>query len=318
MSYHRLRVVVLRLAGPWLLMPVALFSLSLVGCGNERKDRPASQVAAKVNREEISVHQVNHVMQRQTGLKPEQIAEASRHALERLIDQELVIQKASETRIERDPAVLQSLDVARREIVAHAYLDKLGERAPKASAEEIKNYYNERPELFGARRVYSFQELIIEAPASQAEPLEAKFKSTKSVAEFVSYLQDQEMRFESDQTVRAAEQLPLIHLRKIAQLKDGEAIVTPTPNGVQVIVLLNSRSQPVSEERARAPIEQFLTNERKRKLAEDEVKALRSSAKVEYVGEFAKASAPVESRTAATDGPPSSVLDLEKGLKGFK
>ena len=47
----------------------------------------------------------------------------------------------------------------------------------------------------------------------------------------------------------------------------------PTPNGVQVVVLAGSRSQPVSEEQARPAIEQFLLNERKRKLVEDDLKA---------------------------------------------
>jgi hypothetical protein len=55
---------------------------------------------------------------------------------------------------------------------------------------------------------------------------------------------------------------------------------------VQVVVLAGSRSQPVSEEQARPAIEQFLLNERKRKLIEDDIKAMRAGAKIEYVGKF--------------------------------
>jgi hypothetical protein len=57
-----------------------------------------------------------------------------------------------------------------------------------------------------------------------------------------------------------------------------------------VVVLAGSRSQPVAEEQARPAIEQFLLNDRKRKLIEDDVKKMRADAKVEYVGKFAEGS----------------------------
>jgi hypothetical protein len=76
--------------------------------------------------------------------------------------------------------------------------------------------------------------------------------------------------------VRAAEQLPLNSLDAFARMKDGQAALVPAANGVQVVVLAGSRSQPVSEEQARPAIEQFLLNERKRKLIEDDRKAMRA------------------------------------------
>jgi hypothetical protein len=76
----------------------------------------------------------------------------------------------------------------------------------------------------------------------------------------------------------------------------------PRPGGVQVVVLAGSRSQPVSESRPSPAIEQYLLNERKRKLLEDDMKALRAAAKIEYVGKFAEA-APGGRRSG---GPPPS------------
>ena len=86
--------------------------------------------------------------------------------------------------------------------------------------------------------------------------------------------------------MRAAEQLPLNSLDTFAKMKDGQAMMLPAANGVQVVVLAGSRLQPVSEEQARPAIEQFMLNERKRKLIEEDVKAMRAAAKIEYVGKF--------------------------------
>ena len=57
--------------------------------------------------------------------------------------------------------------------------------------------------------------------------------------------------------------------------------------GVQVIVLVGSRPQPIAEEQARPLIEQQLLAERRRKAVEDDLKALRAAATVEYLGPFA-------------------------------
>ena len=87
-----------------------------------------------------------------------------------------------------------------------------------------------------------------------------------------------------------------------AKLKDGQAVFNAVGNGVQVLVLAGSRMAPVSEEQARPAVEQFLLEERKRKLAEEDLKALRADAKIAYVGKFA---APAASGAAAGPATPA-------------
>ncbi|GAB4114513.1 MAG: hypothetical protein Fur0014_17120 [Rubrivivax sp.] len=114
-----------RLGSMALLTVVTAGALMLAACG-DRKDKAASQTAAKVNKEEITVHQINFVLQQQRGLKPEQAEAAGRQVLERLIDQELAVQKADELKLDRDPRVVQQLEAVRREVLARAYAEKVG------------------------------------------------------------------------------------------------------------------------------------------------------------------------------------------------
>jgi EpsD family peptidyl-prolyl cis-trans isomerase len=274
------------------LLPLAVVAAAalLVGCG-EKKEKAASQTAAKVNKDEITVHQINFVLQQQRNLRPEQADAASKQILERLIDQELALQKADELKIDRDPRVVQQLEAARREIIARAYLEKVGEAATKPTPEDIKQYYDSKPALFSQRRIYSIQEISIEAKPDQVALLRERLAASKNINEFVDFLKSNEFRFSGNQAVRAAEQLPLQSLDTFAKMNDGQAMLAPAANGVQVVVLAGSRSQPVTEEQARPAIEQFILNERKRKLIEDDVKAMRTAAKIEYVGKFAEAAA---------------------------
>ena len=270
----------------------------LAGCG-DKKEKGASQTAAKVNKAEVTVHQINFVLQQQRGLRPEQADAASKQILERLIDQELALQKADDMKIDRDPRVVQQLEAAKREIIARAYLEKVGEAAAKPTPEEIKKYYDDKPALFKDRRIYSIQEIGIEARPEQMVALRDKLTAAKNINEFVEFLKANDFKFSGNQAVRAAEQLPLAGLEAFAKMQDGQAIMNPVPNGVQVVVLAGSRGQPVAEEQARPAIEQFLTNERKRKLVEDNVKAMRAAAKIEYVGKFAEAAAGAASAPGA-------------------
>lgn len=281
------------------VLAAAAVAVVLTACGGGKGDK-ASQTAAKVNKEEITVHQINFVLQRQQGLKPEQAEAAGRQVLERLIEQELAVQKAQDMKLDRDPRVVAQIEAAKREIIARAFIDKLGENL-KPTAEEVTKYYNEKPALFKDRRIYNLQELVIEAKPEQIPQLRAKLNEAKSMAEFAEFLKTHDYRFSGNQAVRAAEQLPLTGLDTIAKMKDGDSAVTQTPNGITVLFLGGSRSQPVDEARARPLIESFLVNQRKSELAQKEIKSLRDAAKIEYVGKFA------ENRPAAGAAPALSI-----------
>jgi len=282
----------------WPILAALGASVLLVACGGGSKG--ASQTAAKVNKSEITVHQINFVLQQQRGLRPEQADAASARILERLIDQELAVQRAEDLKLDRDPRVVQQLEAVKREVLARAYADRVGEAATKPTAEEIEAYYNANPALFSQRRVYNLQELSIEATPEQVVALRAKLTETRNVSDFIEYLKTTGLRFSGNQSVRAAEQLPLASLKTFANLKDGQAVLTPKERGAQLLILANSREQPVSLDQARPAIEQFLLNERKRKLLEEDRKAQREAAAIQYVGKFAEmaASAPASDGAA--------------------
>ena len=99
-------------------------------------------------------------------------------------------------------------------------------------------------------------------------------------------LRSENVRFTANAVTKPAEQLPLEMVKRVHQIKDGQIGVLGTSNGILVIEVAASRSVPVDENAARPVIEQFLLNQRKGELAQSEVKKLRESGKIEYMGEF--------------------------------
>lgn len=306
---------------------VVALAVLVAGCGDKKKDRPASQTAAKVNKEEITVHQINFVLQQQRGISPEQAAAASKQALERLIDQELAVQKAAELKIDRDPKVVQQIEAARREILARSYVEKIATGAAEPTGQEITRYYNDHPARFMERRVYNLQEVLVEAPAEQLPDLKKQLESARDIGTFVAYLKSNNIRHGGNQAMRTPEQLPEAVLERLAAMKDGEAMFTPIRNGAQVVFIAGSRVQPVTEAQARGSIEQILVNERKRRLVEDDLKSLRKAADIEYVGDYGKdvpatpegaAAVPLTAASAASEATQPAGSTGGPGAQGVK
>lgn len=285
-----------------------LAAISLLsGCGGEEKDKPASQTAAKVNGDEITVHQINNELQRATGGNMPQganIEAANKRILEGLIDQTLLVQAAKEAKIDRDPQVLQLLEASRRQILAQAYIDKQAAASPP-TPEEIKEFYTKNPDLFEKRRVYAFREFLFER-AKFTDDLRSQINAAKSPADVGKALNAAGVRFRETNSTRPAEALPIEALPRIAQLNKGDTLAFSDQNLANILMLMDYAEQPVPLDRATPLITQYLVNHKKRELAQTKVKELRSKGKIEYVGNFAKSDGDgkgTEAKPAATPAP---------------
>jgi EpsD family peptidyl-prolyl cis-trans isomerase len=284
---------------PRLVLALLALSVSLVACGD--KSKTATQAAARVNSGEITVHQINQVLEQQPGLQADQAEAASRQALERLIDQELALQKAQDLKLDREPRVVAAIEAAKREIIARAYADKVGESVGRPSPAEIEAYFNQQPGLFSNRRVYTLLEVNVPLPADRIADLQTRVQATRDTAELAALLKAQGFTLDPSQGRQvAAETLPLPLVAQLNPIAEGHSLALAAPAGLKVIHVQAARLAPVTLEQARGPIEQFLLNDRRRSTIEADIKALRSAAKIEYLGKFAEPAASAPAATAAS------------------
>lgn len=302
-------------------------ALPMASCGKDDK-KNATQVAAKVNSSEISVHQVNFVLGRSgvSNPTPEQAAQLRKAAVERLIDQQLAVDEALEKKLDRQPDVVMALEMARREVLARAYLEQLNAAQPKPTEDEAKKYYADHPALFSQRRIFNVQELIVPTASGTLAAVKELVAAKKPIEDIAAFLKGRNIQFNAGAAQRTAEQIPLEVLPRIHALKDGEMTVIETPQAFTVVRVAASASQPVTEAQAIPRIQQFLANMRGSEAAGKDVKRLREKAKITYEGDFAPSAAPAANAAPAkapdvpkADAPaPSSDPNMEKGLRGLK
>ncbi len=256
----------------------------LAACGN--KDKSATQVAAKVDGEEISVHQINSVLARSGGITPENLPKAKREVLERLIEQQIAINEAVSRKLDRSPEVVTAIENAKREIIARSALDQIASNQPKPTDEEVKQYYSEHPELFAQRRLFNLQEIALRKNTPNVPDITAKVATAKTLEEVSVWLKEKNIEFTASGTTRSADQIPPEILPKPHQFKDGQMGLIEGNDAIFILRVVASRSAPLEEALALPRIRTFLFNQRGSEIIKREKIALKEKAKVEYLGEF--------------------------------
>ena len=257
------------------LLPFIVFAVGIAGCDRVAADRANAQLVAKVNGVEISAHAI-----RTSG------SASVAQAVEKVIDRELLVQKALEAGLERDPQVKDSIDNARRQVLAQAYLERAANASTQPTKDEVRAFYAENPALFAERRVYRMRELVVAAPAELIDVLRAQAARAADLDEVAAWLKARNARFSTATETQPAEQLPLAYLPHMARMKPGEIAVFATALGCNVIQLVQAEDAPLGLEQSQALIEQFLAGRKRLELAAAEVKRLRASAHIEYVAQF--------------------------------
>ncbi|MEZ5637997.1 MAG: EpsD family peptidyl-prolyl cis-trans isomerase [Burkholderiaceae bacterium] len=280
-----------------------LVAVALAACGDKGGSKTATQVAAKVGSEEISIHQINFVLSRTNtaNVTPDNAQRLRQEVLEKLIDQQLAVDQAVENKLDRSPEVVSQLEAARREVLARAYVQRVAGGLPKPTTEEAQKYFNDNPALFSERRIYNLQEILVPAAgADVAEQVKAQVAAGKSMDEVAAWLKGRNLRFGGNSATRAAEQIPLELLKTVAALKDGQTTVISNAQGFTVLRVASSQSAPVTESAALPRIQQFLANQRGAEAVSKAIKDLRAKTTVTYMGDFQPGSAGAAAGTPAT------------------
>lgn len=270
-----------------LIVPALM--LVMAGCSKHEGDaKGGSQVVAKVNGSEITVHQLNFALSKMGKLDQSQVKAASEKVLQQMVDLELLKQKSVDEKLDRDPNVLQVLEATKQQVLAQAYMQKVASKQAAPSEDDIKKFYDTHPELFSERNVYVIQEFSVKDGNDHASDIEAGINAAKTGDDIAKWLKDNNHMFSVNASRKAAEQLPLELLKKMNTLKAGDTLIVKSPQALVLLFLAQVDRQPVDLEKAKPVIQQFLVNSNQQTVIKNEVAALRKDAKVEFFGDFSK------------------------------
>ncbi len=257
----------------------------LSSCGSGRPLMDAQAAAAKVNGQIIPARRLEAAMERAAARTNAHEPAPGREAvLQRLIDQELLVQAALARKLDRDPNVQRAAEGARRDALAHAYLESLIADAG-GSEPDAKTFYERNPALFARRRIYQLREIVLEDGVEKLPGLGNQLAVTLDLNLISAWLKSQGVLFRIRSEVKPAEELPLVYLSRIAGMHRGEVALLSGAAGSSIVRLDRFEDAPLSEEQAATVIEPFLRLRRRLDVAQHALAELREKARIEYASE---------------------------------
>lgn len=258
------------------------------GCGGDSESKKTdTQVAAKVNGEEVTVHQLNQMLGKiRVKVTQENQQEIKQKALDSLIDQTLVLQASKQAKLDRNPEILSALEAAKRKVMVDAYIQRTLQGVGKPTAKEVEEYYNSRPEIFSERKLFIYSQITVPSTKESLDALVEKVKEAKTMDDLIPMLNAENIAFKQVTDAKTSEKLPAPLLQPLSALKVGDIGYLKMSDGLLVISLQQVIPQPVSIEQAKAAIERQLFSQKQKEAAEKLVSSLKESAVIEYMGEF--------------------------------
>jgi EpsD family peptidyl-prolyl cis-trans isomerase len=288
-----------------LLVSASLLALALAGCGKS-EPKAAGQVLARVNDKEITVLQLNAFLAQHPSSNPDHNA-AQQQALDYLVDQEVLVQKAEALKLDRDPEVQQEIDMARRQILAAAAAHRVlatGSATPSTS--EVHAFYLAHPDWFAQRKLYDCVAFVMPR-AALSSSVSAQLNQSHSANDTQDVLNGASVTFKTQNLQLLPERLPAPMLASLKKMQPGDILTLPSGASTTLLQLVKSESAAVSESAAQPAIEAFIARARSTADGKSKLSALKHDASISDVHQFIDATA---SKSQANSY-------LQNGVKGL-
>lgn len=269
-------------AGSALLASLLCVLVATVLSGCSKETAAPGQVVARVNADDISVHQLNFAL---AQMPRKTISNGERETLvEKMIDRQLLQQQARSKKLDRRPEVMARLEESRLDILAAAYAEELSDRSQAPGEDAAAAYFSEHPALFAQRRIYRLREISIPENSKPDAPgiaqVEARLARKENLTELIAWLRQQPGVFFDQLAIRPAEELPLEAADRLLGLKRGDTLALRLPGALVIYEVQSFEAAPLNWNTAAPSIRTFLKNRQTSAAVKEELLRLRSAAKI--------------------------------------
>jgi len=243
------------------------------------------QTVAVVNDEEITAAELNDALSSDSSLSAMDPKLARVAELQKLIDRKLVVQQARADGVDKSPEFISQQRRLTDDLLINLLLSKRLNTSQIPSADQIARFESGNPQVFGAREIWSLNQIIYPLPKDAA--VTAKLAAAKSLDEIGQVLTSAGIQFNRESKKLDTAVFPQAVYQQISKLAPGEPFIAPGPDKAVASVISAREPAPLTSDQARAVALNAMRKEQAAKIAQDRVKELRAKAKIQYQQGFA-------------------------------
>lgn len=296
----------------------ALVIIFLAGC-EDTTPKDNTQVVATVNNQEITVHQLNQAISSMGEQGQTADMQSMREAvLQNMIVQTLMQQEANKADLDRDPQVMQSIEAAKRQVLASAYMQQYTTITPSVSDADVEGYYASNTDLFANRKLFVYDQVTVEADSPKYLDAQKKLQQIDDLKSFTAWLDNNNVPFNTITKSKTSENIQPNLLKALSTLDIGQVGFLNLADGLVIIQVKDKQQQPVKLEMAAPAIKTHLQNQQRKQQVEQVVAMLKQDAVIKYSEEYQPASASEDSNASNKQNGADLDAYIEKGLAGIE
>lgn len=264
---------------------LAMTSLSLMTAACDRK--ATGQSVAVVNGEEVSIGELNGELQQANLPSGADQKAARQQLLQNLIDRRLLAQDARKNGVDKSPEFISRQRRMTEELLIAMNAQRQAGSQKLPDQQAVDAFIAENPTSFGQRQILALQQVVIDPPADPKTL--APLKDAHSLDAVAATLTKLNVPFTRSSGRLDTASVPAEALKRISSLPPTEPFVLPANGKLYANVIVGREPVTMSQDDMRKAAMQALRNQSQQKSILNEVKQLRSAAKIEYQPGYAPA-----------------------------
>ena len=261
---------------PGLLIALIVPTLVLASCKREA----TGQVMAVVNGEAITLSELNTELKRAAGGSLADKATLRKAALETLINRKLLAQQAKQRGLDNSPEYLMEQRAASENLLVAMLGQQMIQKLPTPTNTALTQFLARNPQFGAARAVYQLDQLTFGRPSDMA--VMEKFRDDHSVDAVAARLTSLNMPFQRQRLTMDSVAAPPAFFAELVGLPEGEPLLTASSDRLIATAIVGRTAQPLSIEAARVLATEVLQRQAVERIAQDQLKQARGTAKISY------------------------------------
>ena len=264
---------------------------TLSACQPNQPTQQVTQVAAKVNDKEITVHEVNNALLSIASLKNDSLTQRSQNALNQIISQTLAQEKAYSLSLDQNSNTILQLESSRRQVLAQAWANYITQDLAPISLTEQRRFYDNHPQWFSKRQFFKVQNVVIRNPNLSTPEWQLINNKEFDFKSLMNLLKIKNINTHIGDLVISSENISPQEYNELSVLNKGQFLILKKhqygDKFLQIWHFIDKVDKPLDWLEAQPAIELKLTKVQQQEHLLKELQALKNTAKIEFFGSFA-------------------------------
>ncbi len=236
---------------------VALGVFALAGCGSS--DAPSGQVAATVDREEITVSQVGSELAALGVPQDQANPDLANSALDAAINRKILANEARERGLDKTPNGALAIERAQEAALVDMLRRELQGQSPRPSDDEARQFISDNPGMFANRFVTVVEQIVVPQINRQLLQQMAPINTLEGIR---ALLDRNNVQYQT--TMGSVDSLTVAPnvARQLVDLGVGEVYVLPQGDGARINAIVSKKTYPIAGEQAINLAREMLSQQR--------------------------------------------------------